>query len=32
LIGLYSKSPKGGTLCLKVPTPLCDNFLEASRT
>jgi hypothetical protein len=31
-LGLYSKLPKGSTLCLKVPPLLCDNFLEASRT
>jgi hypothetical protein len=31
-IGLYSKLPKGGTLCPKVLPPLCDNFLKASRT
>jgi hypothetical protein len=31
-LGLNSKLPKGSTLCLKVPPPLCDNFLEASTT
>jgi hypothetical protein len=31
-LGLYSKLPKGGTLCLKVSPPLCDNFIEVSRT
>jgi hypothetical protein len=29
---LYYKLPKGGTLYIKVPPPLCDNFLEASKT
>ena len=28
-LALYSKLPKGGTLYLKVPPPLCDNFIEA---
>jgi hypothetical protein len=31
-LGLHSKLPKGGTLSLKVPPLLCDNFLEVSRT
>jgi hypothetical protein len=30
-LGLYSNLPKGDTLCLKVPSPLCNNYLEASR-
>jgi hypothetical protein len=31
-LGLYSKLPKGGTLCLKELPPLCNNFLEVSKT
>jgi hypothetical protein len=31
-LGLYPKSSKGGSLCLKVPPPLYYNFLEASRS
>ena len=31
LFGLYLKSSKGGSLCLKVLPPLYYNFLEVSR-